>query len=45
MDIVMVLLPLSTGMAALFAFLFVRAVRSGQFDDIDDAAIRILEDD
>ncbi len=40
----MVLLPLSTGMAALFAVLFVRAARSGQFDDLDDAARRSLED-
>jgi cbb3-type cytochrome oxidase maturation protein len=32
-------------MASLFAFLFVRAVRNGQFEDLDDAARRVLDDD
>jgi cbb3-type cytochrome oxidase maturation protein len=45
MDIVLVLLPLSLILAACFAWLFVRAVRSGQFEDPEDAARRILDDD
>lgn len=45
MDIIAVLLPLSLLMASTFAFLFVRAARDGQFDDLDDAAQRVLEED
>jgi cbb3-type cytochrome oxidase maturation protein len=45
MDILFVLLPLSTVLAGVFVWLFVRAVRDGQFDDLDDAAQRILDDD
>ena len=45
MDILLVLLPLSTMLAALFAWMFVRAVRKGQFDDLEDARWRVLEDD
>ena len=44
MDIIIVLLPLSTLLAATFGFLFVRAVRDGQFEDLDDAAWRVLDD-
>ena len=45
MDIIVVLLPLSTLLAATFGWLFVRAVRSGQYDDVEDARWRILDDD
>ena len=45
MDIVFVLLPLSLVLAGIFVWLFVRAARSGQFDDLDDPAQRILDDD
>ncbi|MCB9530246.1 MAG: cbb3-type cytochrome oxidase assembly protein CcoS [Myxococcales bacterium] len=45
MDILIVLLPLSVTLAAAFLVLFVRAVRSGQFDDLDDGARRLLDDD
>ena len=45
MDILILLLPLSLLIAGTFLVMFVRAVRTGQFDDLDDAAMRILEDD
>ena len=45
MDIVFILLPLSLVLAAIFVWLFVKAARSGQFDDLDDPAQRILDDD
>jgi cbb3-type cytochrome oxidase maturation protein len=45
MDILLILLPLSLVLAALFVWLFVRAARSGQFEDLDDAPLRMLHDD
>ena len=45
MDIIVVLLPMAILLGALFAGLFVAAARSGQFDDLDDPAERILHDD
>lgn len=45
MDIVVVLLPVAVGLGAFFAFLFVRAARGGQFDDLDDPPVRMLQDD
>ena len=41
----MILIPLAVAMGAVFAFLFVRAARSGQFDDLEDPPIRMLQDD
>lgn len=45
MDILLVLLPVALLLGAVFAWMFVRAARSGQFEDLDDPAIRILQDD
>ena len=45
MDILLLLLPLALSLGALFAYLFVRAARSGQFEDLDDPAVRMLQDD
>ncbi|MFT6399518.1 MAG: cbb3-type cytochrome oxidase maturation protein [Bradymonadia bacterium] len=45
MDIIVVLLPLSVFIAAVFLALFIRAVSDGQYDDLDDAAYRVLDDD
>jgi cbb3-type cytochrome oxidase maturation protein len=39
------LIPIAVGLAAVFLFLFLRAVRDGQFDDLDDPPKRILKDD
>lgn len=45
MNILLLLLPLALGMGALFAWLFILAARSGQFEDLDDPPLRILQDD
>jgi cbb3-type cytochrome oxidase maturation protein len=38
------LVPIAVALGAVFAILFVLAVRSGQFDDLDDPPERILHD-
>ena len=45
MNIVLILIPiaLGLGLAGLAAFMW--SLRTGQFDDLDGAAMRILEDD
>lgn len=45
MDVLIVLLPLSVALAAVFLGLFVRAVGQGQFEDLDDPGWRVLDDD
>jgi len=44
-DIVVILVPVAVGLGGVFAWLFVRAARSGQFDDLDDPPLRMLQDD
>ena len=39
------LIPIAVALAAVFLFLFLRAVKDGQFDDLDDPPRRILKDD
>jgi cbb3-type cytochrome oxidase maturation protein len=39
------LIPVAVGLAAVFLVLFLRAVKDGQFDDLDDPPKRILKDD
>jgi len=41
---VLFLLPIAILLGAVFAVLFVLAVRAGQFDDLDDPPERILHD-
>ncbi len=41
----LLLLPLSVVLGATFVALFVNAARQGQFDDLDDEATRVLEED
>jgi cbb3-type cytochrome oxidase maturation protein len=38
------LLPLAVGLGATFLWLFLRAARDGQFEDLDDPGERILRD-
>jgi cbb3-type cytochrome oxidase maturation protein len=38
------LIPIAVALGAVFVILFVMAVRSGQFDDLDDPPERILHD-
>ena len=45
MSVVFVLLPLALLIAGTGLALFVWAVRSGQYDDLDTPAVRILFDD
>jgi len=45
MDIIYVLIPLSIVLLAIASAVFFWAVRSGQFDDMDSPAHRILYDE
>ncbi|MCA8967737.1 MAG: cbb3-type cytochrome oxidase assembly protein CcoS [Planctomycetes bacterium] len=45
MDVLYLLIPLSLVLIALIVWAFVYAVRSGQFDDLEGPAHRILMDD
>ncbi len=44
MNAVLFLLPIAVLLGAVFVVLFILAVRSGQFDDLDDPPERILHD-
>jgi cbb3-type cytochrome oxidase maturation protein len=44
-DAIFILLPIAVLLGAIFAVLFVVAVKNGQFDDLDDPPKRILKDD
>lgn len=44
MNAVLFLLPLAILLGAVFAVLFVLAVKGGQFDDLDDPPERMLRD-
>lgn len=45
MTAILFLVPIALGLALVFLGLFLVAVRNGQFDDLDDAAQRVLHDD
>lgn len=45
MDILFLLIPLSVVLVALIAAVFLWAVKSGQFEDMEGPAHRILMDD
>lgn len=45
MDGIVFLIPIALSLGGFFAVMFVRAVGKGQFDDLDDAPIRMLRDD
>ena len=45
MNVVYVLLPLAVLFAVGALYVFIRAVRAGQFDDLDTPAVRMLHDD
>jgi cbb3-type cytochrome oxidase maturation protein len=44
MDAIFFLIPIAVGLGAIFAILFVIAVKRGQFEDLDDPPKRILKD-
>ena len=45
MNSVIFLVPVAVGLSAVFLWLFLRAVKNGQFDDLDDPPRRMLKDD
>jgi cbb3-type cytochrome oxidase maturation protein len=45
MDVLIFLVPLALLLGLTGLFTFVWALRSGQFDDMDGAALRVLSDD
>ena len=45
MEILMLLIPLSVALVAVIGIVFWWSVRSGQFDDLEGPAHRILNDD
>ena len=45
MNAIVFLLPVAVLLGVVFLVLFLRAVRDGQFDDLDDPPRRILRDD
>jgi cbb3-type cytochrome oxidase maturation protein len=45
MSILFALIPLAIALLALAVWAFFWAVRTGQFDDLDSPAVRILLDD
>lgn len=45
MNAVFFLLPAALVLSATFLALYLRAVRQGQFDDLDDPPLRILQED
>ncbi len=44
MNAILFLLPIAVALGAVFAVLFLIAVRNGQFDDLEDPPERILHD-
>lgn len=45
MRALLILMPATVAIAGIFVWLFVRAVKDGQFDDLDDPPERILHDE
>lgn len=45
MSVIYVLVPVATLLVVAAVWAFVRAVRGGQFDDLDTPALRMLHDD
>ena len=45
MEVLYLLIPVSLVFVGLIAWVFLWAVRSGQFDDLETPAVRILFDD
>jgi cbb3-type cytochrome oxidase maturation protein len=41
---ILFLLPIALVLGGIFAALFLRAVKKGQFDDLDDAPQRMLQE-
>jgi cbb3-type cytochrome oxidase maturation protein len=44
-EVIYIVLPVALCMSALALWVCVRAIRAGQFDDLDTPALRLLVDD
>ncbi|MFN3655829.1 MAG: cbb3-type cytochrome oxidase assembly protein CcoS [Pseudolabrys sp.] len=45
MNVVIYLLPIALGLGLIGLFAFLWALRSGQYNDVEGAALRVLSDD
>jgi cbb3-type cytochrome oxidase maturation protein len=45
MNVLVYLVPMAVGLGLIGLFAFLWALRSGQYDDVDGAALRVLSDD
>ncbi len=45
MTSLLVLMPVALGLGLLGLFAFLWSLRAGQYDDLEGAAVRVLEDD
>lgn len=45
MNVLIYLIPIALGLGGLGLLAFLWSIKSGQYDDLDGAAARILEDD
>ena len=45
MAVIYLVLPLALGLSGVALWVCVRAIRAGQFDDLDTPAVRMLVDD
>jgi len=45
MSVIYIVLPLAMIFVVVALFVFIRAVRAGQFDDMDTPSLRVLHDD
>ena len=45
MNVLVYIIPLALGLGLIGLFAFMWALRSGQYSDVDGAALRVLSDD
>ncbi|HET9176191.1 MAG TPA: cbb3-type cytochrome oxidase assembly protein CcoS [Pseudolabrys sp.] len=45
MNVLIYLVPMALGLGSLGLFAFLWALKSGQYSDVDGAALRVLSDD
>jgi len=45
MNVLVYMVPLALGLGLIGLFAFLWALRSGQYNDVDGAALRVLSDD
>ena len=45
MNVIFVMLPLALALAGVFVVLCLRAIRRGEYDDLETPALRVIVDD